>query len=145
MVPAIVVVSLLLAGPPSPTSSASSSAASVGAHPVAGVYTNERGSRLTLDVDGTALRGSFRSAVGNVQSDKRFAVSGVVNGDVVGFVVDFGGAGSVGAWSGQQRGDDLVLLWHLSREVKDDEEKMGLWSSVLTGSDVFTRCATCTP
>jgi hypothetical protein len=141
MGPALIVASLLLAGPPTPTPAVTSSSAP----PVAGTFKNERGSLLTLEVDGSALRGTFRSAVGNVPSESRFAVSGVVNGDVVGFVVDFGRAGSVGAWSGQLRGDELVLLWHLSRDVKDDEEKMGLWSSVLTGSDVFVRCGDCRP
>jgi hypothetical protein len=142
VVPGLVVAALLLAGPgPSAPPSSSSSSSS----PVAGVYRNERGSLLTLSVAGGALTGSFRSAVGNVASDRRFPVVGVVNGDVVGFVVDFERAGSVGAWSGQLRGDELVLLWHLSRDVKDDEEKMGLWSSVLTGSDIFIRCGDCTP
>lgn len=137
---AFVVAGLLIAGPPAPPP-----APAAPTHVVAGVYRNERGSLLTLAVNGGRLHGAFRSAVGNVASETRFAVSGVVNGDVVGFVVDFGKAGSVGAWSGQLRGDELVLLWHLSRDVGDDEEKMGLWSSVLTGSDVFVRCGDCRP
>lgn len=133
---ALVLAALLVGGPPSTATPPSPS-------PVAGVYRNERGSLLALEVDGGRLTGSFRSAVGNVPSERRFAVAGAVNGDVVGFVVDFERAGSVGTWSGQLRGDELVLLWHLSRDVKDDDEKMGLWSSVLTGSDVFARCADC--
>lgn len=140
MGPALLFAALLVGGPPSsppppPTPTA----------PVAGVYRNERGSLLHLEVAGRRLTGSFRSAVGNVPSERRFGVVGVANGDVVGFVVDFDQAGSVGTWSGQLRDDELVLLWHLSRDVQDADEKMGLWSSVLTGSDVFIRCADCAP
>lgn len=142
---------LLVGGPPTPapvaapvpTSSTGPAATNGG---IAGQFSNARGSVLSLQPGpGGTLTGTFRSAVGNVEAARRFPVIGVVNGDVVGFVVDFGAAGSVGSWSGQLRGDELVCLWHLSREVKDADEAMGLWSSVLTGSDAFVRCAACAP
>lgn len=142
---------LLVGGPPTPTpvaapvpTSSARPAATDGG--IAGQFSNARGSVLSLQPGpGGTLTGTFRSAVGNVEVARRFPVVGVVNGDVVGFVVDFGAAGSVGSWSGQLRGDELVCLWHLSREVKDADEAMGLWSSVLTGSDAFVRCAACAP
>ena len=113
---------------------------------VSGQFRNARGSVLSLQTGpGGTLSGTFRSAVGNVPGTTRFPVVGVVNGDVTGFVVDFGKAGSVGSWSGQLRGDELVCLWHLSREVPDADEATALWSSVLTGSDVFVRCPACEP
>ena len=107
---------------------------------VAGVYDNERGSVLELTSDGHGrLRGTFSSGVGNVETTTRFDVIGVENGDVVAFVVTFGGAGSVGAWTGQLVGDELHTLWHLAKDVADADEKMGLWSSVRTNADVFRR------
>lgn len=142
---------LLVGGPPTPpplvapvpTTSAGPAATDGG---IAGQFSNARGSVLSLQPGpGGTLTGTFRSAVGNVEAARRFPVVGVVNGDVVGFVVDFGAAGSVGSWSGQLRGDELVCLWHLSRDVTDADEAMGLWSSVLTGSDAFVRCAACVP
>ena len=142
---------LLVGGPPTPPplvapvpTTSAGPAATDGA--IAGQFSNARGSVLSLQPGpGGTLTGTFRSAVGNVEAARRFPVVGVVNGDVVGFVVDFGAAGSVGSWSGQLRGDELVCLWHLSRDVTDADEAMGLWSSVLTGSDAFVRCAACAP
>ena len=142
---------LLVGGPPTPPplvapvpTTSAGPAATDGA--IVGQFSNARGSVLSLQPgpSGT-LTGTFRSAVGNVEAARRFPVVGVVNGDVVGFVVDFGAAGSVGSWSGQLRGDELVCLWHLSRDVTDADEAMGLWSSVLTGSDAFVRCPACAP
>ncbi len=148
----VAVGTLLVGGPPTPTlvappvpTTSAGAAAPVGAA-IAGQFSNARGSVLSLQPGpGGTLTGTFRSAVGNVEAARRFPVVGVVNGDVVGFVVDFGAAGSVGSWSGQLRGDELVCLWHLSRDVTDADEAMGLWSSVLTGSDAFVRCPACAP
>jgi hypothetical protein len=142
---------LLVGGPPTPPplvapvpTTSAGPAATDGA--IVGQFSNARGSVLSLQPGpGGTLTGTFRSAVGNVEAARRFPVVGVVNGDVVGFVVDFGAAGSVGSWSGQLRGDELVCLWHLSRDVTDADEAMGLWSSVLTGSDAFVRCPACAP
>ena len=138
---------LLVGGPPTPPPLVAP-VPTTGAGPaaIAGQFSNARGSVLSLQPGpGGTLTGTFRSAVGNVEAARRFPVVGVVNGDVVGFVVDFGAAGSVGSWSGQLRGDELVCLWHLSRDVTDADEAMGLWSSVLSGSDAFVRCAACAP
>jgi hypothetical protein len=115
-----------------------------------GTWVNERGSQLvvdTVDADGH-FHGAFRSGVGNVDPSAAFRASGIANGDVVGFSVSFGGAGSVATWSGQlTRADDeggapedrLVTTWHLARDVADAEEAKGLWASTLTGHDVFRR------
>lgn len=115
-----------------------------------GTWTNERGSQLVIDavdVDGH-FHGAFRSGVGNVDPSAAFRVSGIANGDVVGFSVAFGAAGSVATWSGQltQGKDDggatedrMVTTWHLARDVADADEAAQLWSSTLTGNDVFRR------
>lgn len=107
---------------------------------VVGSWKNERGSLLVIDavVDGK-LQGTFRSAVGNVDPSKSFALVGVVRGDVIGFTVDFGAAGSVASWVGQVDGDTLRTQWHLSRDVVDQDEAAKLWSSTLSGADAFVR------
>jgi hypothetical protein len=115
-----------------------------------GTWQNERGSQLvidTVDADGH-FHGAFRSGVGNVDPSAAFRVSGIANGDVIGFSVAFGGAGSVASWSGQlTRAEDeggapedrLVTTWHLARDVADVDEAAQLWAATLTGSDVFRR------
>lgn len=104
------------------------------------LWRNERGSELRVDtvVDGR-LTGAFRSSVGRVDEGTWYPATGFVRGDVVGFVVDFGTAGSVAAWSGQIDGDRMATQWHLSRDVADADEAAELWSSVLSGADTFRR------
>lgn len=125
---------------PSATSTASTATPSLATIDVVGSWKNERGSLLVIDavVDGK-LHGSFRSAVGKVDPQKTFALVGVVRGDVVGFTVDFGAAGSVASWVGQIDGDTLRTQWHLSRDVADADEAAQLWSSTLSGADAFVR------
>ncbi len=105
-----------------------------------GTWKNERGSELRVDsvVDGK-LTGKFRSAVGRVDPSTWFPAVGFVHGDVVGFTVDFGSAGSVASWAGQLDGDKLMTQWHLARDVPDAEEHEKLWSAILAGADTFTR------
>jgi hypothetical protein len=114
--------------------------AQVGVVDLKGSWKNERGSELKIDsvVDGK-ISGSFRSGVGRVDPSASFPLTGFMRGDVVGFVVDFGSAGSVGSWAGQIDGNRLVTTWHLARNVPDEDEANALWSAMLTGGDVFTR------
>jgi hypothetical protein len=136
---ALAAMALLTSSPPSSSPTKTSSSAS-SSSVIAGTYENERGSVLVLHSDGTGrLTGTFSSGVGAVDKAARFDVVGVENGDVVGFVVSFGGASSVGAWTGQLMGDELHLLWHLAKNVEDADEKMGLWSSIRTNADIFRR------
>ncbi|HEY4220626.1 MAG TPA: avidin/streptavidin family protein [Myxococcota bacterium] len=105
-----------------------------------GTWKNERGSELKIDVvTAGQLTGHYRSAVGKVDGATWFPTVGFVQGDVVGFTVDFTSAGSVASWAGQLEGNQLKTQWHLSRDVPDAEEHEKLWSSILSGSDTFTR------
>ena len=132
------------------TTSVAAEAARAPAAALVGTWSNDRGSQLvidTVDADGH-FHGAFRSGVGNVDPSAAFRVSGIANGDVVGFSVAFGAAGSVATWSGQltrakdEGGapeDRLVTTWHLARDVADADEAAQLWAATLTGSDVFRR------
>ncbi len=105
-----------------------------------GHWQNERGSVLVVDsvVDGV-LKGTFTSTVGKANSKVAYPITGFVNGDVVGFVVNFGESGSVATFAGQLADEGLRTQWHVSRDVADADEPKQLWSSVLTGSDTFTK------
>ena len=36
-------------------------------------------------------------------------------------------------------GERIETLWHLARNISDEDEGRALWAAVLTGADVFTR------
>ena len=43
------------------------------------------------------------------------------------------------AWVGQLDGATLRTQWHVVRDIPEEEEPKSLWSSVITGSDLFVR------
>ena len=137
---ALVAVGSTSACTPAAVTTSPAAAAAAAATDVVGTWKNERGSLLVIDavLDGK-LQGSFRSAVGNVDPSKSFTLVGVVRGDVIGFTVDFGAAGSVASWVGQVEGETLRTQWHLSRDVSNDDEASKLWSSTMSGADAFVR------
>jgi hypothetical protein len=63
--------------------------------------------------------------------------------DLIAFSVSFGVHESVTAWAGQHRTagghEQIETLWHLARNIPDEDEPRALWSAILAGSDVFER------
>jgi hypothetical protein len=60
------------------------------------------------------------------------------------FCVNFGVYGTLAAWAGlhsEEKGvEEIYSLWHLPREIQDDEEaKDYRWSAILTGVNTFKR------
>ena len=113
-------------------------------HELDGSWQNEAGSVaiLTADDEGR-LSGRYCSELGRIEPDSCHPLTGWVTGDVVGFAVVFDPPGSVTAWSGQigtdEDGDYLRTLWHLSRDVADEEESERIWESVISGFATFRR------
>jgi len=109
-----------------------------------GGWRNERGSRLELSVDERGrVGGTFRTAVGTPFPDETFPVCGFVTGDLIAFSVSFGVHESVTAWAGQHTvaggRERIETLWHLARNIPDEDEARGLWGAILAGADVFER------
>ena len=111
----------------------------------AGKWKNELGSEMELSVSGSKLTGTYRTGVGAPGNTEEFAISGVVNGDLIAFVVSWEKYGSASAWVGQQTADDggsnerIETKWQLVENIAESAEKRSLWGSTTTGSDVFTR------
>jgi hypothetical protein len=109
-----------------------------------GAWRNQRGSSLELRVDERGLvGGTFRTAVGVPTSQEHFPVCGFVQGDLIAFTVSFAPHDSVTAWVGQHtviRGRERIeTLWHLAKDIPDEEEERGLWAGILAGADAFER------
>jgi hypothetical protein len=124
------------------TSLAEGSATSAG-HELDGVWRNQFGSELRLEVDGAGgLKGAYRTAHA-VLTGHSNAVVGSYNpapsnaGSVLGFVVVWDELRSLTAWSGQYHpGADLIrATWLMTNETLEDED----WRSTIVGQDVFRR------
>ena len=109
-----------------------------------GLWKNQRGSSIEVDVDaGGRVSGTFRTAVGVPYPQEAFPLCGFVQGDLIAFSVSFGQHESVTAWAGQHTIIDgrerIETLWHLARNVPDEDESRSLWAAILAGADVFER------
>ncbi len=111
-----------------------------------GEWENQNGSVLRIGtvVDG-AFTGTFVSAKGRAARDRHYPVHGVVNGDLVAFVVDFNDAEAnlhaISSFSGRLQGDVLHTVWVLARAFEDAEfsKPTQPWNSFLVNSDRFVR------
>lgn len=108
-----------------------------------GSWTNQLGSTMDLSQKGEQITGTYTSSVsgggGTVQGD----LSGWVDEDLIAFTVNWKGAGSLTAWTGQlaeeNKVETITTLWHLVMNVEDDDEDTDLWKSTFAGTDKFTR------
>jgi hypothetical protein len=109
-----------------------------------GHWMNQRGSCIELAIDDRGrVSGRFRTAVGVPSPEETFPLCGFVEGDLIAFSVSFGVHESVTAWAGQHTIVDgrerIETLWHLARNIPDEDEPRALWSAVLSGADTFER------
>ena len=109
-----------------------------------GKWKNQLNSEMTLIMDGNGkLTGKYATAVGRPSGSEEFELMGVVTGDLVSFIVNFGKYGSLTAWAGQVIEDNgketIRTLWHLSENVKESEESNKVWGSIRAGYGLFTR------
>ena len=98
---------------------------------------------LTVDADGD-LMGIYRTGVGRPDPAEEFDLKGFVSGDLLVFCVNFGRYGSLTSWAGQHTRDEngnevIYTLWHLARNVRDDDEPDELWAGILAGANEYRR------
>jgi hypothetical protein len=110
-----------------------------------GKWRNELGSIMELIVKGDRVEGKYHTAVGAPGQMEQFDIVGVVNGDLISLVVNWGVYGSVTAWVGEQTADAgggnerIVTMWQMVNNISEEQEKSSLWGAFMTGSDIFNR------
>lgn len=108
-----------------------------------GQWVNQNGSTLSIEsVEGSKFTGQFVSQKGRAVQDQSYPVHGVINDELIGFVVDFGTVGSLVNFSGRIAEDgSMHTLWVLTRQYADDEKTRATqpWNSFIVNSDIFAR------
>lgn len=109
-----------------------------------GTWKNDLGSTMTLTVNQGRLTGTYRSPESGVGVPVTGEISGFCKLDVMAIVVRWNiSAASMTTWVGQVErngsGDQIKTLWHLIRDIIDENEDEDLWTSIWTGSDIFRR------
>lgn len=115
-------------------------------HPIidfSGVWTNRLGSEMELTVSDGKITGVYRTAVGEPSPTEEFELCGFVSGDLITFTVNFGKYDSLTAWAGQHTlenaAETIHTLWHLTKNIPDEDEPKFLWAGILTGTNTFVR------
>lgn len=108
---------------------------------LAGKWINKYGSFAEFVVSGNSLSGKYVSKAGGTIEGP---ITGFISGDIIAFSVLWPAAsGSITSWVGQivesQGTETLKSLWYLVKNIPDDKESEGLWTSIFAGADEFTR------
>jgi hypothetical protein len=112
-----------------------------------GLWYNELGSMMQLNVSGGNVWGWYYSAVGTAKAT--YPLSGQINpqpypfSQVLGWAVAwtnaYANAHSSTSWSGQYQTvdnqEEIVAFWLLTSETQEQDD----WEATLVGKDVFTR------
>jgi hypothetical protein len=114
-----------------------------------GLWYNELGSWMNINVSGSSVWGIYYSRVG--QATNTYEVAGRADSDpytysqslawTVAWKNLHNNAHSVTSWSGQYQvnegQEEIVALWLLTSEQQEQDD----WRSTLVGQDIFTRRA----
>lgn len=109
-----------------------------------GLWRHTSGSELELVVEGPAVRGRYRTAGGRPGLGSWFPVTGVINGELLGFCVSWEEFGSLTSWCGRYEVKDghetLRTTWLLGRLYADKalREPTAPWETVHVGQDIYT-------
>jgi hypothetical protein len=109
-----------------------------------GTWKNQMGSKMIIQVlTNGQIKGVYITAVGAPDNFEEFDLIGTATGDLISFIVDFGKYGSLTAWNGQHTIENskgkIATLWHLAKNVRDEDEEANLWGAIWTGADNFHK------
>lgn len=108
--------------------------------PFAGNWKNELKSTMSLEVNGSRVKGRYTSVESETGKIATGLIVGTVNGNIITFVVDWDGLAATTTWSGQLVEIDgeqkIQTLWLLNKYV--DGTAKELWQTTLIGTDTFT-------
>lgn len=113
---------------------------------LSGDWENQNGSVLSIGgIEDGAFSGSFVSAKGRAARDRGYPVTGVVNGSLVAFAVNFvdddDNLSSISNFTGRLEEGVLHTVWVLARAFEDSERSKPTqpWNTFLVNADRFER------
>jgi len=108
-----------------------------------GTWRNELGSTMELDVLNGLVNGTYASSTSSGGTPVTGKIKGFAKADLIAVVIRWNIPGaSMTTWVGQAErkgGERLRTVWHLAHETPDQDEPRELWTSILTGTDLFRR------
>ncbi|MDE0451019.1 MAG: avidin/streptavidin family protein [Gammaproteobacteria bacterium] len=116
-----------------------------------GSWINQNGSTVTFEEDRKGVvKGEFRSRKGRAAADKGYALTGMQNGELLAFQVDWRddevNLHSMASFAcrlavdGDGR-DTIHAMWVLARQFEDEalSKPTQVWNTFMTNVDIFVR------
>ena len=119
-----------------------------------GSWVNQNGSSVEIAVDDQGrISGQYRSRKGRAVAGLSYPISGIQNGELVAFYVNWldteTNLHAITSFAGRcavnSEGRDVIhTLWVLARQFEDDArvKPTQAWNTFLTNADVFLRAST---
>lgn len=109
-----------------------------------GKWYNQRGSEMDLIVDGSIVKGTYKTKVSSPNDQDLFYLTGFATGDLISFTVNFGKFGTLTSWAGQyakegQEPEMIHTCFVAAVDVSEEKEPDVIWGGVRSGSDFFRR------
>lgn len=116
-----------------------------------GTWINQNGSTVTFEADGNgAVKGEFRSRKGRAAADRGYALTGMQNGELLAFQVDWRddevNLHSMASFAcrlavGGDGRDTIHAMWVLARQFEDEalSNPTQVWNTFMTNVDIFVR------
>jgi Avidin family len=108
-----------------------------------GTWRNDLGSTMELDVQSGLANGTYSGPASGAGAPITGKIKGFAKADILALVIRWNiPSPSMTTWVGQAErkgGDRLRALWHLAHETPDQDEPRELWTSILSGTDLFRR------
>lgn len=109
---------------------------------VSGTWRNELGSTMELDALNGLVNGTYATPPGS-GAPVTGKIKGFAKADLLAVVIRWNIPGAaMTTWVAQMErkgGERLRTLWHLVHNAPDQDEPRELWTSILTGTDLFRR------
>jgi hypothetical protein len=109
-----------------------------------GLWVNEGGSQLHLEISGKSVSGFYITAAKRPVPGKQYPIIGWANEDLIGFVVAWEESHSLTSWCGRYTIDGdgrecIKTVWHLGRLYEDSSYTIEnpVWSSFITNTNTY--------
>ena len=109
-----------------------------------GVWINEGGSQLHLQVNDKLVGGFYITAAKRPVAGKQYPITGWTNEELIGFVVAWEESHSLTSWCGRYTVDlegreCIKTVWHLARLYEDANYTVEnkIWSTFITNTNTY--------
>lgn len=108
---------------------------------ISGRWKNAIGSVMEIKQDGDLLKGKYSTGKGKAPENKLFPLTGFINGDLIGFTVNFGEYGTITSWTGyiENKKAEMRIITNWIMITNRENRENALTNEVNSGTSHFIK------